>query len=466
MEQTKKRGRTMRLNYDLTLEQSQKLIMTPELRQAIQLLQYSSLELKEYLSKEMEENPLLELERNDDNSQTIENLKEDKDIDFKEFLESFDDISYRSEIDRSKEDFSYENYVSYTPTLKDYLIEQLNLVTIGAREYKIAENIINNINDVGYLSVPVSEIASYLSVAVEEVEMMLTVIQSFDPLGVGARDLRECLYLQVKDIKDKNLVKIIELYLEDIASNKLSRISKNLDLNIKTVQDYADTIKSLEPKPGRTFRSDGEDIRYIIPDATVEEIDGEYVVTINEVSGPRLNINEYYKNLILTTTDEKTSEFLQEKFNSAIWVIRSIEQRRQTLSKVINSILKYQKEFFKHGEQVLVPLTLKEVATDIDMHESTISRATNGKYVQTPRGVFELKYFFTTGLTGAEGEVSATCVKSVIKSIIAEEDSKKPLSDQQIAGMMESRGVEISRRTVAKYRDEMNIPSSTVRRRY
>ncbi len=456
----------MRLNYDLTLEQSQKLIMTPELRQAIQLLQYSSLELKEYLSKEMEENPLLELERNDDNSQTIENLKEDKDIDFKEFLESFDDISYRSEIDRSKEDFSYENYVSYTPTLKDYLIEQLNLVTIGAREYKIAENIINNINDVGYLSVPVSEIASYLSVAVEEVEMMLTVIQSFDPLGVGARDLRECLYLQVKDIKDKNLVKIIELYLEDIASNKLSRISKNLDLNIKTVQDYADTIKSLEPKPGRTFRSDGEDIRYIIPDATVEEIDGEYVVTINEVSGPRLNINEYYKNLILTTTDEKTSEFLQEKFNSAIWVIRSIEQRRQTLSKVINSILKYQKEFFKHGEQVLVPLTLKEVATDIDMHESTISRATNGKYVQTPRGVFELKYFFTTGLTGAEGEVSATCVKSVIKSIIAEEDSKKPLSDQQIAGMMESRGVEISRRTVAKYRDEMNIPSSTVRRRY
>ncbi|MDX9917250.1 MAG: RNA polymerase factor sigma-54 [Gudongella sp.] len=456
----------MRLNYDLTLEQSQKLIMTPELRQAIQLLQYSSLELKEYLSKEMEENPLLELEKTDDNTQTIENLKEDKDIDFKEFLESFDDISYRSEIDRSKEDFSYENYVSYTPTLKDYLIEQLNLVTIGAREYKIAENIINNINDVGYLSVPISEIASYLSVAVEEVEMMLTVIQSFDPLGVGARDLRECLCLQVKDIKDKNLVKIIELYLEDIASNKLSRISKNLDLNIKTVQDYADTIKSLEPKPGRTFRSDGEDIRYIIPDATIEEIDGEYVVTINEVSGPRLNINEYYKNLILTTTDEKTSEFLQEKFNSAIWVIRSIEQRRQTLSKVINSILKYQKEFFKHGEQVLVPLTLKEVATDIDMHESTISRATNGKYVQTPRGVFELKYFFTTGLTGAEGEVSATCVKAVIKSIIAEEDSKKPLSDQQIAGMMESRGVEISRRTVAKYRDEMNIPSSTVRRRY
>jgi RNA polymerase sigma-54 factor len=456
----------MRLNYDLTLEQSQKLVMTPELRQAIQLLQYSSLELKDYLTKELEENPLLEMERSDVDSQTIESLKEDKDIDLKEFLESYDDISYRSEIDRSKNDYSMDNYISYSPTLRDYLTEQLNMISIGPREYRIADYIINNINNSGYFSSSTNEISTQLCVSNEEVELMLSVIQSFEPIGVGARDLKECLLIQVKDSKDQTLKSMIMNCLEDIASNKLFKISKDLGITIEDVQEYADWIKSLEPKPGRTFRSDGEDIRYIVPDATIEEIDGEYVITINDISGPRLNINEYYKSLIMKTTDEKTSEFLQEKFNSALWIIKSIEQRRQTLYKVIESILNRQKEFFRHGEKVLVPMTLKEVAEDVKMHESTVSRATNGKYVQTPRGVFELKYFFTTGLTGTDGDVSATCVKSMIRSLVLEEDPKKPLSDQQLSEILEKKGIEISRRTVAKYRDELNIPSSTMRRRY
>jgi len=389
----------MRLNYDLTLEQSQKLVMTPELRQAIQLLQYTSLELRDYLSKELEENPMLEMERSDVDSQTIENLKEDKDVDLKEFLESFDDISYKSEIDRSRNEYSMDNYISYSPTLRDHLTEQLNMISIGSREYRIADYIINNIDCNGYFSSTAEDIAAQLCVSIEEVELMLSVIQSFEPTGVGARDLKECLLLQVKDTKDQILKNIIMNYLEDIASNKLAKISKDLGITIEDAQEYADWVKSLEPKPGRTFRSDGEDIRYIVPDASIEEIDGELIITINDISGPRLNINEYYKNLIINTTDEKTSEFLQEKFNSALWIIKSIEQRRKTLYKVIESILNRQREFFRHGEKVLVPMTLKEVAEDVKMHESTISRATNGKYVQTPRGVFELKYFFTTGLS-------------------------------------------------------------------
>jgi len=456
----------LRLNYDLTLEQSQKLIMTPELRQAIQLLQYTSLELNSYLKREMEENPLLELEGPSDDSQSMETLKDEKDIDWKEFLESYDDISYRSEVDRSRKEYSFENFVSYTPSLKDYLIEQLNMISLDSAEYRIADYIIQNINSNGYLDSTVVEMASQLQVSEEEVEAVLTVIQSFEPYGVGARSLKECLLIQVRDEKDFLIKRVISDHLEDIASNKIASIAKDLDITIQKAQEYVDFIKCLEPKPGRTFRGDGDDTRYITPDASIEEIDGEYVIFINDVTGPRLNINQYYKSLLKDGGDVETTEFLQEKLNSAMWLIKSIEQRRQTLYKVVESILKYQKEFLIHGDKRLVPLTLKDVAEDIEMHESTISRATSGKYVQTPRGVFELKYFFTTGLSGKSGEVSATSVKSIIKGIIDSEDQKKPLSDQVISNILKERGMEVSRRTVAKYRDELKIPSSSRRRRF
>ncbi len=456
----------MKLNYDLTLEQSQKLIMTPELRQAIQLLQYTSLELNTYLKSEMEENPLLEFEAQNDEIQSVENLKEEKDIDWKEFLESYDDISYRSEVDRNRKEYSFENFVSYTPSLKDYLIEQLNMVSLGVAEYRIAEYVIQNINSNGYIDTSLEEMAVQLCVPKEEIEVVLGVIQSFEPYGVGARNLKECLLIQLRDEKDFLLKRIVQDHLEDIGSNKIGKIAKKLDISIEKAQEYVDMIKCLEPKPGRTFRGDGEDTRYITPDATIEEIDGEYVILINDVTGPRLNINQFYKSLLKDGGDVETTEFLQEKLNSAMWIIKSIEQRRQTLYKVVESILKYQKDFLIQGDKKLVPLTLKDVAEDIEMHESTISRATNGKYIQTPRGVYELKYFFTTGLSGKSGEVSSRSVKSIIKGIIDTEDHKKPLSDQQISDMLKDRGMEVSRRTIAKYRDELNIPSSSRRRRY
>ncbi len=458
----------MKLGYDLTLEQSQKLIMTPELRQAIQMLQYTSLELNNYIKQEMEVNPLLEWEKPAEVVQEVAETEiklDETEIDWKEYLEKYDDISYKVEVDKNKKDYSFENYTSYGETLKDYLIEQLNMINIDASEYKTGEYIIQNIDNNGYLIATVEEMAEQLKHSAEEIETILSVIQAFEPYGVGARNLKECLLIQLKDEKNYKIKQIVEDHLEDIAQNKIAVISKALGIsNIKT-QEYIDIIKSLEPKPGRSFKG-SEDVKYIIPDATIEEINGEFYIFINDITGPRLNINEYYRNLLKTTKDQKTTEYLESKFNSAMWIIKSIEQRRQTMYKVIESILKYQKDFFLYGEKRLNPLTLKDVAEDIEMHESTISRATSGKYVQTPRGLFELKYFFTAGLSARIGEISTTSVKSIIKGIIKDENPKKPLSDQVITDMLKAREIIISRRTVAKYREELHIPSSSMRRRY
>ena len=458
----------LKLGYDLTLEQSQKLIMTPELRQAIQMLQYTSLELNNYIKQEMEMNPLLEWEKPVEEVQEVADteIKSDEtEIDWKEYLEKYDDISYKVEVDKNKKHYSFENYTSYGETLKDYLIEQLNMINIDAPDYKTGEYIIQNIDNNGYLIANIEEMAEQLKRSPEEVESMIFVVQAFEPYGVCARDLKECLLIQLKDEKDYKVKQIVEDHLEDIAQNKIAVISKALGISNSETQKYIDIIKSLEPKPGRSFRG-SEDVKYIIPDATIEEINDEFFIFINDITGPRLNINEYYKNLIKTTKDQKTTEYLESKFNSAMWIIKSIEQRRQTMYKVIESILKHQKDFFLYGEKSLNPLTLKDVAEDIEMHESTISRATSGKYVQTPRGLFELKYFFTAGLSTKVGEISTTSVKSIIKSIIKDEDPKKPLSDQVITDMLKSREITVSRRTVAKYREELQIPSSSMRRRF
>ena len=458
----------LKLGYDLTLEQSQKLIMTPELRQAIQMLQYTSLELNNYIKQEMEMNPLLEWEKPVEEVQEVADteIKSDEtEIDWKEYLEKYDDISYKVEVDKNKKHYSFEDYTSYGETLKDYLIEQLNMINIDTPDYKTGEYIIQNIDNNGYLIANIEEMAEQLKRSPEEVESMIFVVQAFEPYGVGARNLKECLLIQLKDERDYNIKQIVEDHLEDIAQNKIAVISKALGISNSETQKYIDIIKSLEPKPGRSFRG-SEDVKYIIPDATIEEINDEFFIFINDITGPRLNINEYYKNLIKTTKDQKTTEYLESKFNSAMWIIKSIEQRRQTMYKVIESILKHQKDFFLYGEKSLNPLTLKDVAEDIEMHESTISRATSGKYVQTPRGLFELKYFFTAGLSAKVGEISTTSVKSIIKSIIKDEDPKKPLSDQVITDMLKAREITVSRRTVAKYREELNIPSSSMRRRF
>lgn len=460
----------MKLSYNLTLEQSQKLIMTPELRQAIQLLQYNSMELNEYLNKEIQENPLLEMEPVKVELEDVsKDTSKDQEIDWKEYLEKYDDYSYRPQVDKNQNEYNVESFTSYDLTLREHLISQLTLVKLTAKEYKIGEYIIHSLNENGYLNMPIEEIALHLKVSVDEVDNILKVVQTFEPSGVGARSLAECLLIQVdaKNIKGVLIKKIINEYLSDLGHNRLSKIAKEENIDLLKVQRACDFIRTLEPKPGRSFSGNYDEVKYIVPDASIQFIDGEYVILINEVTGPKLNINNFYRNLIKEGGDKETSEYLSNKLNSAMWIIKSIEQRRQTIYKVIESILKFQLDFFKEGEQRLVPLTLKDVAEDIDMHESTISRATNGKYVQTPRGLFELKYFFSTGLSSSIGDdISSTSIKSIIKDIIDKEDKKKPYSDQKIADILKSKGNSISRRTVAKYRDELEIPSSTMRRRY
>lgn len=456
----------MKLSYNLTLEQSQKLIMTPELRQAIQLLQYNSLELNDYLSGELEENPMLEMEKPVLDVESVEIDNKDGDIDWKEYIEKYDDISYKSEIDKNTKEYNIESFISYTPTLKEHLLSQLTMITIDDKDTKVAEYIINNIDDNGYLIASIEEIAAMMKTSPEKAEEVLGIVQHFEPLGVGARDLKECLLIQVREMNNPMLENIIANYLEDIAGHRILKIAKENDLDISFAQDLCDIVKSLEPKPGRTFKSSSDDVRYIIPDATIELVDGEYIIMVNDFTGPRLNINNFYRNMLKDGGDLKATEFLQEKFNSAMWIIKSIEQRRQTIYNVVEAILRFQSEFFKSGEKSLVPLTLKDVAEHIGVHESTVSRATNGKYVQTPRGLYELKFFFSTGLNCFEGDISSTSVKAMIKDIVEGENSKKPLSDQKIAEILGQKGTSISRRTVAKYRDELNIPSSSMRKRY
>ncbi|MBU5425905.1 RNA polymerase factor sigma-54 [Tissierella pigra] len=458
----------MRLSYDLILEQSQKLIMTPELRQAIELLQFNSLELKEYITNELEENPMLESAGANEEFENLDKYKDDNDIDWKEYLEKYDDISYRAQVDKNVKEYNYESFISHGPTLREHLLSQLSLISLENKEYKIGENIIYNIDENGYLSTSIEDIAKFMKSNIEEAKILLDIIQAFDPVGVGARDLKECLLIQLRDRKDVHpcTQTIIEDYLEDIGYNRVQKISKELGLELVEVQDICDYIKNLEPKPGRTFRGESGDARYITPDAEIKLVDGEFVVIINDSTGPKLNINNYYKELMKSEGDKDTIDFLNEKFNSAMWVIRSIEQRRSTIRKVIESILKFQMDFFIEGEKSLKSLTLKDVAEDIEMHESTISRATNGKYVQTPRGLFELKYFFSSGILSEEGELSSTSIKVTLKEIIDNENNKKPYSDQKIAELLKEKGINISRRTVAKYRDELNIPSSTIRKRY
>jgi len=436
------------------------------LRQAIQVLQYNNLELREYITKEMETNPFLEVaekkkEDKDENSK-------DEDIDWQEVVEKYDDISYKSYSKTTEQKQTFESYTSKKMSLKTHLLNQLGLTFSDDLEKRIGEQIIESLDKKGYLSTTVEDISKELECSPEEVERVLNIIQNFDPVGIASRNLEECLKIQLKDkgIIDKNVYKVVDEHINNLACNRLQEISKDLDVDIPRVQEICDVIKMLEPKPSRGFVLETDSIRYITPDVTIKKVDGEYIILVNDSNVPSLHINSYYKKMLKKVKDKDTNKFLSDKFSSSMWLIKSIEQRRQTMYNVTESILKYQREFFDKGTKYLKPLVLKDVSEDIEVHESTVSRATNGKYVQTPRGLFELKYFFTSGVQkGGEG-VSSTSIKSTIKDLIDNENRKKPLSDQKIANKLKDKNIKISRRTVAKYRDEIGIPSSSIRRRY
>lgn len=443
--------------------------MTQELRQAIELLQFNSIEIYEYLESEMLENPLLEMETSYQDLLTKEEKVEEREIDWKELLRNQDNQGYSGQRDRNQNDFNQESFVSYKTSLREHLMDQLRLSSIKEAEMPIAIYIIENLDNRGYLRVTSQEIAELTGKELSYINKILREIQGFDPLGIAARDLKECLQIQIRKEKNFNPYagKIIDNHLDDLANNRILKISKSLAITIEEVEKARELIKSLEPMPGRAFiDSNLESTDYILPDASLEYIDGNLTVNINDVTGPRLNINSYYRRLLEDNLDEETKEFLQKRLDSALWIIKSIEQRRNTIRKVIESILRFQKDFIEDEGKALLPLTLKDVADDIEMHESTVSRATSGKYLQTPRGIYELKYFFTSSLSSFKGDVSSDYIKLRIKEIIGEEDEKKPYSDQKITNILKEEGIEVSRRTVAKYRDELNIPSSSLRKSF
>lgn len=464
----------MKMNYGLTLEQTQKLIMTPELRQAIKILQLSSIELSEYIEQAVLNNPVLEMSDSEEQfGEPVEERENPADeIDWEEYFQKVNDFGYvkgfRGNYD-DENDFSYEKFVSKEPTLHEHLMFQLHLSTMSKKDQKIGEYIIGNLDKNGYLRISCEEIARLLQCSVEEVLNVLKIIQSFEPAGVGARDLTECLLIQIKQrgLKHPYLEKVVKHYLNDLADARFNKISEELGITLKEVQEIKDIIKTLEPKPGRNFR-DSDDTQYVSADAVVEKVGDEYVVIIKDTTAPRLTINNFYRNLLTSEAKESPiSKFLSNRLESALWLIKSIEQRRMTMFKVVSSIVEAQKEFFDKGVKYLKPLNLKDIADKIGVHESTVSRATNGKYVQTPRGIFELKYFFNSGINTTNGTAtSSKTVKSMIKEIIEKENPKKPYSDQKIADILKQRGIRISRRTVAKYRDEMKILPSIKRKRY
>jgi len=457
----------MDLGYNLRLEQQQKLIMTPELRQAIKILQLSSVELSEYVNQLILENPLIEIneEAPVPNAEKKENLP-----DWEEYLRGMREPPERNTPKEVRAEFPFDSLVSKGTDLHDHLISQLGFLPIDPEQSRIARYLIGNLDSAGYLTVTAEQTALDLNVSEEKIEAALAVVQSFDPLGVGARSLCECLLIQLKqkNINDPELLEIVYNHLENIASGRLNRVAQALEIPVAKVQDLADIIKSLNPKPGASF-GDGSETRYIVPDVIVERIDNEYIIVISDGHIPQLTINKTYRSILENSKsdDDKTRNFVENKLNQALWLLRSIEQRRMTIYQVTSALIELQRPFFDHGIKHLKPLTLKQLAEQINVHESTVSRATSNKYLQTPHGTFEYKFFFNPGLTTEKGDNACSeIIKRTLQEIIKGEDSSKPYSDQKLADIMQERGVMIARRTVTKYREELGIPNTVYRRRY
>lgn len=461
----------MRLTNDVLLEQQQKLIMTPELRLAIAILQMSTLELGEYTQNELEENPLLE-------EKEIEEIVEDNPdreiadtIDKSaEWLEYFNDRDIGFPINDLVQK-SFDNFLTQRPSLYEHLQFQLHLACKNSEDMAVGQYIIGNLDPHGYLCVEPDDIAAKTGADLEQINRVVKIVQSLHPHGVGAYNLGECLLIQLRHYgKENDMVRaVIENHLDDLARGKMGKIAQALGTTICNVQDICDLIRTLDPKPGLQY-SPMDEVKYIIPDVIVEKVEGEFVVVLNDSASPRLMVNQLYENMLKQPNafSPEACKYLEEKMGAAVWLIRSIEQRRRTLYKVARCIVDFQTDFLNHGIKYLKPLNLKQVADLVEVHESTVSRATSKKYIQTPQGLFELKYFFGSGVESQTDheQVSSKSIKSIIEEIIGDENTAHPVSDQAIAEILKIKGINISRRTVAKYRQEMGILPTTSRKRY
>ncbi|MEO7455785.1 MAG: RNA polymerase factor sigma-54 [Gemmatimonadaceae bacterium] len=476
----------------------QELKINPRLYQAMDLLYMPLLDLQNHLKQELLNNPFLDMIEPDEEDEEegtepqeeaapeTEAEKEAKDeIDWEEILLDGFDAGGRREEHEERE--YYEPVTVDTRDLADHLRDQVSLLDLNGRQMYLADEFIGNINEDGYLACGLEKIVegvneSVAKVAEEserevtdlpmytmgEAEEMLGIVQSLDPPGVGARDLRECLMLQLREAGLEHSVpfRLVRDCFDELIAHRWSEISKRFGISPVDVQKAADEIAKLDPKPGLVY-SDASD-NYIIPDLIVDKIDGKYHVFLNDANLPRLKLSKAYQEIARDKKkfDGENKEFISNKLNSANWMIQAIEQRRQTMLKVMNYIVERQREFFEKGVQFLKPLTLREVAEVISMHESTVSRVTNEKFVQTPRGVLPLKFFFSSGLSTTAGEdVSARGIKAQIQKLVSDENPKHPLTDQAIVNILKETGVQIARRTVAKYRDQLGVLSARMRKR-
>jgi RNA polymerase sigma-54 factor len=479
----------MALDTRLRILQTQRMIMTPMLQQAIGLLQLSRVELLQEVRLQIEQNPVLD--------ETLEELEEPQltqeqeppepekseaataaeeqrdrlqDFDWENYLQDASD--YRPQIPREEiERFDAEVLLTKPRSLIDHLLFQLHLSTSDPEMLRLGTVLVGNLDEAGYLQDPLEELAQAAGVEAIQLETALRLVQSLEPTGVGARNLRECLLLQLDGRPDLHPLArvLISEHLHELERRPWDRLADAMGASLREIQAAAESIASLEPKPGRTYGT--EDPRYITPDVYILKLDKAFMVLLNEEGLPRLRISPYYRTILADKAGNgrEVREYVEGRMRSALWLIRSIEQRQRTLYKVACSLVKFQQEFLEKGITALRPLTLKEVAEDIEMHESTVSRVTTNKYVHTPQGLFELKYFFHRGVPSTQGEetVSSLKVKDLIHKLLTVEDSGRPLSDQRIVELLRrDHNVEIARRTVAKYRGQLKIPSSSRRRRY
>jgi RNA polymerase sigma-54 factor len=473
----------------------QELKINPRLYQAMDLLYMPLLDLQQHLKQELLNNPFLDLVEEEEeeeeqteteNTETTDEDKRGEEIDWEEILlDGFDTAGGRREEHEEKEYF--EPVTVASRDLSDHLRDQVSLLELTPRQMLLADEFIGNIGDDGYLATSVEDIVSSLNDVVtraaeesdrdsddlplytlSEAEKMLETIQSLDPPGVGARSLQECLLLQLKEagLQQSLPYRLVHDCFDELIAHRWSEISKRFGISAGDVQGAADEIAKLDPKPGLRYSSGSDN--YIIPDLIVDKIDGQYHVFLNDANLPRLKLSKAYQEIARDKKkfEGENKEFISNKLNSANWMIQAIEQRRQTMLKVMNYIVDRQREFFDKGVQYLKPLTLREVAEVINMHESTVSRVTNEKFVQTPRGVLPLKFFFSSGLATTDGDdVSARGIKAQLEKLVQDEDPKHPLTDQAIVNILRESGVQIARRTVAKYRDQLGVLSARMRKR-
>ena len=446
-----------------TLEQRLKL--TPQQILQTVLLQLNSLDLEERILDELENNPVLEMRESEPvEEQVSTDTDQEEGVDWDDFVNSPDDYRIRTRYDKSHE--RRELPIPHQPDPIDRLLEQIQLLDIDEDQRRIAEEISWNIDERGYLETDVAILADRLGTTEENVEEILHIIQKLDPPGLGARNLQECLQKQLEVTQQNPIaLDIVNHHFDDFANRRFEKLCSNLRCSIEELNKAREVISHLNPKPGEGGPTSKAD--YIIPDLIVEEIDGVLVVMVNDSNIPELYLSRTYLNLLQSgvKTDPEVKRFIQQKIGSARWFIQAVQQRQLTMLKVMKAIIGRQPSFFTGDTSILNPMILKDIAEDIKMDISTISRVTRGKYVQSPYGIYELKYFFSEGLTTDSGdEVSTKIVKDGLKKVVEQEDKRRPHSDDQLAGIMKSKGYPIARRTVAKYREQMKIPVARLRR--